>query len=288
MCYNGGMEKMIVDKKIQPFTKWTGGKRKLLPEIEKLLPQNFNTYYEPFVGGGALLFYLQPQKAVINDYNQELMNCYWQIKDNVEELLHELSIHEQKNSKDYYLAIRSLDRKENMSQLSNVQRAARILYMLRVNFNGLYRVNSKNEFNVPYGRYENPKIMDRVLLTNVHDYLNQNDITMMSGDFEKVVETAKNGDFVYFDPPYMPISQTSSFTAYTNEGFSFADQVRLRDTMINLHNKGVKVLLSNSSTNETMNLYKEFSIVEVGVNRTNGGQSNSRKKIKEILVRNYE
>lgn len=279
---------MTRNEKLQPFTKWTGGKRQLLPEIDKMIPKTFNCYYEPFVGGGAVLFHLQPTRAIINDYNEELINCYIQIKDNVYLLMEYLQKHEKNNSKEYYLNIRSLDRNNGLKQISDIERAARIMYMLRVNFNGLYRVNSKNEFNVPYGKYKNPKILDESLLLSIHRYLNNNDIGLLSGDFETVVESAKEGDFVYFDPPYMPISQTSSFTSYTNEGFTFEDQIRLRDTFVQLDKRGVKVLLSNSLTQEVLELYKNYNVRVINVKRMNGATTESRKKIQEILVSNYE
>lgn len=273
--------------KLSPFTKWTGGKRKLLPELLGLLPKEYNNYYEPFVGGGALFFEIAPKKATINDFNEELINCYIQIKKNPTKLIDLLKEHKEKNSKEYYLELRSLDRTEKFSELSNEEKAARILYMLRVNFNGLYRVNSKNQFNVPYGDYKNPKIVDEELILNVSNYLNNNDIKIISGDFEEAVKDAKKGDLVYFDPPYIPLTQTSSFTSYTHEGFSLDDQVRLRNIMRNLTERGVYVILSNSSSELTIELYKEFNIHYVDVTRTNGAKASSRSKIKEIIVTNY-
>lgn len=273
--------------KLQPFTKWTGGKRKLLPELLRLLPKKIENYYEPFIGGGALFFEMMPDKATINDFNEELINCYKQIKSNPQELIELLKIHSEKNSKDYYLALRSLDREESFSELSKIERAARIMYMLRVDFNGLYRVNSKNQFNVPYGNYKNPKIVDEELILNINHYLNKSEVNITSGDFEETVKTAREGDFVYFDPPYIPLSQTSSFTSYTHEGFSLEDQIRLRDTMRELTKRGVNVMLSNSSSELTVELYKEFNIHYVDVSRTNGAKASSRGKIKEIIVTNY-
>lgn len=273
--------------KLQPFTKWTGGKRKLLPELLKLLPKKFNNYYEPFIGGGALFFEIAPTKATINDFNEELINSYIQIKENPKELIELLKVHSENNSKEYYLKLRSLDRDKNFEKLSGVEKAARILYMLRVNFNGLYRVNSKNQFNVPYGNYKNPKIVDKELLLSINKYLNNNDINIISQDFEEAVRSAKKGDFVYFDPPYIPLTQTSSFTSYTREDFSLEDQVRLRDTVKKLTEKGVFVMLSNSSSQVAVELYKEFNIHYVDVNRTNGAKANSRGRIKEIIVTNY-
>lgn len=273
---------------LQPFTKWTGGKRQLLPIIKSLMPSSYNNYFEPFVGGGALFFELAPQKAVINDFNSELMNCYRQIKENPQGLIELLKEHQHKNSKHYYLALRSADRDGRITQMSLVERAARIMYMLRVNFNGLYRVNSKNQFNVPYGRYKNPKIFDELLILSISDYLNSADIDMLSGDFEEAISTVKAEDFVYFDPPYIPLSETSAFTSYTHEGFSYDDQIRLRDTFRKLHERGAYIMLSNSSSPLVEELYQDFNCSKVEVTRTNGASTSSRGKISEMIVRNYD
>ncbi|HEW7389683.1 TPA: DNA adenine methylase [Streptococcus pneumoniae] len=273
---------------LQPFTKWTGGKRQLLPVIRELMPKTYNRYFEPFVGGGALFFDLAPKDAVINDFNAELINCYQQIKDNPQELIEILKVHQEYNSKEYYLDLRSADRDERIDMMSEVQRAARILYMLRVNFNGLYRVNSKNQFNVPYGRYKNPKIVDEELISAISVYINNNQLEIKVGDFEKAIVDVRTGDFVYFDPPYIPLSETSAFTSYTHEGFSFADQVRLRDAFKRLSDTGAYVMLSNSSSALVEELYKDFNIHYVEATRTNGAKSLSRGKISEIIVTNYE
>ncbi|HGP7913498.1 TPA: DNA adenine methylase [Streptococcus pneumoniae] len=273
---------------LQPFTKWTGGKRQLLPVIRELIPKTYNRYFEPFVGGGALFFDLAPKDAVINDFNAELINCYQQIKDNPQELIEILKVHQEYNSKEYYLDLRSADRDERIDMMSEVQRAARILYMLRVNFNGLYRVNSKNQFNVPYGRYKNPKIVDEELISAISVYINNNQLEIKVGDFEKAIVDVRTGDFVYFDPPYIPLSETSAFTSYTHEGFSFADQVRLRDAFKRLSDTGAYVMLSNSSSTLVEELYKDFNIHYVEATRTNGAKSSSRGKISEIIVTNYE
>ena len=280
--------KEIKEITLQPFTKWTGGKRQLLPVIRELMPKTYNRYFEPFVGGGALFFDLAPKDAVINDFNAELINCYQQIKDNPQELIEILKVHQEYNSKEYYLDLRSVDRDERIDMMSEVQRAARILYMLRVDFNGLYRVNSKNQFNVPYGRYKNPKIVDENLVSAISTYLNNNQIEIKKGDFEKAVLDVQPGDFVYFDPPYIPLSETSAFTSYTHEGFSYDDQVRLRDTFKKLSDTGAYVMLSNSSSFLVEELYQDFNIHYVEATRTNGAKSSSRGRISEIIVTNYE
>ena len=273
---------------LQPFTKWTGGKRQLLEELRSYMPETYGRYFEPFVGGGALFFDLAPEQAVINDFNEELINAYRQIKNNPAELINLLIKHKENNSKDYYLELRSADRDGRISRMTGVERAARILYMLRVDFNGLYRVNSKNQFNVPYGRYKNPKIVDVDLLYQISEYLNENDVEILQTDFAEAVKDAETGDFVYFDPPYIPLNETSSFTSYTHEGFSYEEQVRLRDTFKELTERGVYAMLSNSSSPLVEELYKDFNIYFVEAQRTNGAKSSSRGKISEIIVTNYD
>lgn len=279
---------MIMENKLQPFTKWTGGKRQLLPVIKSLMPDNYNGYFEPFIGGGALFFDLAPEKAVINDFNSELVNCYLQIKERPLELIALLAEHQKNNSKDYFLDLRSVDRDGRIDMMTDAERAARIMYLLRVDFNGLYRVNAKNQFNAPYGNYKNPKIVHSELILAISDYLNSADITITTGDFEKAVDSVEAGDFVYFDPPYIPLSETSAFTSYTHEGFSYDDQVRLRDCVKRLDEKGAYVMLSNSSSPLVEELYKDFIVHKVDVTRTNGAKASSRGKISEIIVTNYK
>lgn len=272
---------------LKPVTKWVGGKRQLLGDLHSLMPEQYNKYFEPFIGGGALLFSLAPQEALINDYNEDLINVYQVIRDNPKELLDTLRIHEEKNSKEYYLDIRSTDRDGRIEKFTDIQRAARILYMLRVDFNGLYRVNSKGQFNVPYGRYKNPKIVNEENIMTVHNYFNQAKIDIISGDFEDAVSTAQKDDFVYFDPPYIPLTETSDFTAYTKAGFSYEDQVRLRDTFFKLAERGVKVMLSNSDTPTTRELYAKANIHEVQATRAINSKASGRGKVGELIITSY-
>lgn len=184
---------------LKPFTKWVGGKTKLLPELKEIVPINYNRYYEPFIGGGALFFSLQPKIATINDMNQELVNVYRVIKEQPTQLLALLQQHQEKNSKEYFLKIRSLDRiAEPAYTIGGVERAARILYLLKTDFNGLYRVNSKGQFNAPYGRYKNPKIANKDNILAISKYLNTAQIKILSGDFQKAVQTAGFHDLIYF------------------------------------------------------------------------------------------
>lgn len=281
---------MQIFKKLKPFTKWTGGKRQLLPVLNELAPKGFNRYYEPFIGGGAFFFDLLPRNATISDLNEELINCYVQIKNNVELLIEILEEHSRNNSKEYYLEIRESDRNGTLEKTSNTWRSARIIYMLRVNFNGLYRVNSKNQFNVPYGRYTNPKIVDKDLLRDISDYLNSTDVNILHSDFEKSLENVSNGDFVYLDPPYVPLSETSSFTSYTNENFGIKEQMRLNSEFQRLSDLGAYVMLSNSSAPLVYELYenKGYYIHTIEANRMINSKADRRGKINEVVITNFK
>ncbi|MFS0879735.1 DNA adenine methylase [Metabacillus niabensis] len=278
---------MVTNKVAQPFLKWAGGKRQLLPEIRKYLPEEMTgTYYEPFIGAGAVLFDVQPSKAVINDINSELVNTYLTIRDHIEELLSDLRKHE--NNSDYFYEIRDLDRKPIYQELSDVERASRLIFLNKTCFNGLFRVNKKGQFNVPFGKYKNPNIVNEDVVRAVHDYLANNDVTILNGDFADAVATAKKGDFVYIDPPYDPVSTTSSFTSYSLDGFGRDEQERLRDLVVDLDRRGCKVLLSNSATEYIKDLYKNFQIEIVGATRSINSVASKRGKIDEVLVMNYE
>lgn len=273
------------NKLVMPFLKWVGGKRQLISDISPLLPSKISTYYEPFIGGGALLFYLQPKKAVINDYNSELINTYEVIRDNVEDLIIDLAKH--KNEKDYFYEMRAKDRQYNFNELSDIERASRVLYLNKTCFNGLYRVNKSGEFNTPFGSYKNPNIVNEPVLRAVSAYLNQNDIKILNVDFEQAVKGARKGAFVYFDPPYDPVSKSSNFTGYIERGFGADEQERLRDICVDLDKKGVKFLLSNSATCFMKDLYKDFEIIEVNAKRHINSVGTNRGFVPEILVRNY-
>lgn len=270
---------------LAPFVKWVGGKRQLLKYIKPILPESINTYYEPFIGGGALLFDHKPSVAVINDYNKELINTYNVIRGDVEALIADLKTHVY--DKDYFYEIRSLDRNSDYSSMSDLKKASRLLYLNKSCFNGLYRVNSKGEFNSPFGSYTNPNIVNEDTLVAVSRYLNNNNVTTRTGDFQEAVFDAQDGDFVYFDPPYDPVSKSANFTAYSKLGFSREDQERLRDLCIELTDRGVKFLLSNASTDFINELYSGFTILEVGANRAINSNGAKRKKVQEVLVRNY-
>lgn len=275
----------------QPFLKWAGGKRQLLPEIRKYIPEKIDMYYEPFIGAGAVLLDLKPQKAVINDINIELVNVYEVVKHHHEELIEQLRKHENGNNSEYFYKVRGLDRdKEKYEQLSPVEKAARMIYLNKTCFNGLYRVNSKGQFNVPFGKYKNPQIVNESVLRAVHDYLSAYDVTIWNKDFAEVVANAKEGDFVYFDPPYDPVSDTSSFTSYSLDGFNREDQIRLSDVCVELDKRGCKFLLSNSATDFIKEIYEEkgFHIEIVSATRNINSVASKRGKIDEVLVMNFE
>lgn len=276
------------NKLVTPFLKWVGGKRQLLPRISECLPTNIKelAYYEPFIGGGALFFSLQPAKAVINDYNPELINVYQVIKDDLDRLIMDLKKH--KNTQEYFYSIRSLDRSEEFLQLNKVQRASRIIYLNKTCYNGLYRVNNAGEFNVPFGHYKNPNIVNEPTLKAVNKYLNKNNILIKCGDYSEILDNADENSFVYLDPPYHPVSETSNFTGYIQGGWDKDDQIRLREYCDSLNQRGVKFLLSNSSSDFILELYSHFRITTVKALRSINSVGSDRGQINEVLIRNYE
>jgi DNA adenine methylase len=281
----------IIQEKAKPFVKWVGGKRQLLKQFNKMglyPPEGFNpiknSFFEPFVGGGAVFFDLLPKKAYLSDMNFELVTTYNVIKNDVESLIKSLKKH--KYDKEYFLKVRA----QKVEKLTPLQIASRFIYLNRTCFNGMYRVNSKGEFNVPFGKYDNPMICDETNLRKVSIAL-QN-VEIVHQDYKAVLKKAKKGDFVYFDPPYHPLSETASFTSYTSGGFSAQDQIELRDMFLELHKKGCYVMLSNSDADFINTIYGELSnygvkVHKVYANRAINSKSEGRGKIKEVLVTNY-
>lgn len=266
-----------------PFLKWAGGKGRMIGHIIPRMPSKIKTYYEPFIGGGAVFFELARQKrferAVIADCNEELINTYRAIKNNIDALVRELQEGNYKYDRENYLRVRAIVPKD----LSNIERAARFVFLMRTCFNGLYRVNSKTgAFNVPFGKYKNPKICDEPNLRAISTTL-QN-VEILAIDFEKAVEDAKPGDVAYFDPPYVPTSKTSKFTAYSMAGFTEADHRRLAACFSKLSSEGVCCVLSNSFAPLAVELYEKYGITEVMGARSVGGPASYRKPKKEIVV----
>ncbi len=279
---------MAKNNLVAPFLKWVGGKRQLMSNIASLLPKDIKTlnYIEPFVGGGALLFHLQPKKAIINDFNSELTNVYNVVKNNLDELLIDLQKH--KNESDYFYELRSLDRTEDFKNLSNIERASRIIFLNKTCFNGLYRVNNAGEFNAPFGRYKNPNIVNAPTLKAVSKFLNSNKITIKTGDYAGVLTNISKNSFVYIDPPYHPLNEGSSFTGYTQGGWDIHDQIRLRETCDDLNKRGIKFLLSNSSTDFIKDQYSAYEINIVKANRAINSNGEKRGEVEEVLIKNYK
>lgn len=272
---------------ITPIVKWAGGKTQLLGEMTSLLPtEEFTAYCEPFLGGGAMLFYIQPGVAYINDINSGLMNVYNVIKYYPEALIAELSGYE--NTAEFYAKIRGLDRDfERFSALSAVQQAARFIYLNKTCFNGLYRENRQGQFNVSYGKYKNPNFVNASGIRSMSQYFNSANIIFTSVDFSLVLNNLPTGTFVYLDPPYDPISETSNFTSYTRYGFTKKDHICLRECCDALTARGIKFMLSNSDTDFIRNLYARYDITEVLAKRFINCNGNGRGAIKELIIRNY-
>ncbi len=278
---------MKKNKLVAPVLKWVGGKRQLLDTLVPLLPKKITTYCEPFVGGGALLFYLQPNCAYVNDINDELIRVYTVIKNDVEALIS--SLQKCKNESEFFYSVRDWDRdKEKYASLSDLEKAARILYLNKTCYNGLFRVNNAGEFNSPFGNYRNPNIVNAPTLRAVSSYLNSATVHLSSTDYAHVIEKLPKGTFVYLDPPYDPVSDTASFTGYSKGGFSRDDQIRLRKCCDTLNAKGLKFMLSNSSTDFIREQYSIYNITTVQAKRAINSDSAKRGEVDEVVVRNYE
>lgn len=269
----------------KPFLKWAGGKRQLLPEILARIPRTFNRYFEPFLGGGALFFYLQPNDSYLCDINEELINVYLIVRDDVYALIDSLKKH--KNTEEYYYRIRNKDRDDNFVNSSCLERASRFIYLNRTGFNGLWRVNSKGQYNVPFGKYKSPKICDSDNLIACSHALKKASFLGVE-DFDSIEKHTKANDFVYFDPPYHPLNSTSNFTSYAKGGFYEEDQIRLKKLIDRLTQKGVKVMLSNSSAKFILELYKnKYRIDFVSARRAINSNAQKRGEVKEVLIMNY-
>lgn len=279
----------IISERPKPFVKWVGGKRQLLKQFRKMNlypPDGFDpmkhTYFEPFVGGGAVFLDLLPKNAILSDLNSELVTTYNVVKNDVEKLIKLLKTY--KYNKEFYLKIR----RQNPVELSDVKIAARFIYLNRTCFNGLYRVNSRGEFNTPFGKYNNPLICDEENLRKISKALKH--VKIINKDYKHVLKNAKKGDFIYFDPPYYPVSKTASFTAYTSNSFLEKEQKELHDVFVALHKRGCFVMLSNSDTPLINNMYagiKGVNIKKVSAGRAINSHASKRGKISEVLITNY-
>lgn len=269
-----------IHKKVKPPIKWAGGKTQLLPQFRPLFPRNFSGYAEPFLGGGAVFFELRPKNSILIDSNFDLINFYLVVKNNCDRLIEYLRNH--KNTPEYYYEIRKID----PNSLDDVSRASRFLYLNKTGYNGLWRVNTKGEFNVPFGSYRRPKIVDKQNLFLVSKALQ--DVTLLCADFEVVEDYIKPGDFVYFDPPYHPLTKTARFTRYTEQSFGENEQIRLSKLFSRLDKIGCLLMLSNSDTPLTRRLYRKYNIATVQARRPINCRPDMRGYVNEIVVRNYD
>jgi len=272
--------KEVESPALRPFLKWAGGKRGMMAQINAYVPKSFTRFAEPFVGAGAMFFHLCPKVAILNDLNSELMTTYRVVRDQPEKLLTALSKHVYES--DYFYKVREL----NPDELSAVELAARMIYLNRVGFNGLYRVNSKGKFNVPFGKYTNPKIADpeRIMAcSNVLKGVILENLCFTDFPWDMFGE----GDFVFMDPPYVPLTKSSDFTAYTKGGFGHDKQVALAEIYKGLAKRGVKVMLTNSGTEIVESLYSDFRIIECSMPRNINSVVAGRNDVTEYLVLSY-
>ena len=276
-------------KALRPFVKWAGGKTQLLERLHAYMPETYNNYFEPFIGGGSFFLNIAPKKATINDFNAELICAYkcFQNDELFESLKNELKKHEVNHSEEYYYQIRSMDKKERFLTLPIYVRAARMIYLNKSCFNGLYRVNSKGFFNVPSGRKKKVVTFDEDNFDSLREYFRNNDIMILNGDFEDAVKNAKAGDFVYFDPPYDVIENKNSFTSYAKNDFGKDEQIRLAKLYKRLSDKGVFVMLSNHNTAFINELYKDFNIHVVNAKRMINSKADGRGDVEEVIITNY-
>jgi DNA adenine methylase len=277
----------------KPFLKWAGGKRGLITQLFAKFPTDFNNYHEPFLGGGAVFFelysrgMLKGKKAYLSDINSELINAYNVVKNNPEALIIELEIYKENHNKDFYYQTRVLDRSDNFKSLNELTRATRFIYLNKTCFNGLYRVNSKGYFNTPIGSYKSPNIADKEVILNASEALQ--DANIVNQSFHKTTDNTKANDFIYFDPPYYPLTKTASFTSYDESIFLDEKQKKLFTIYKTLANLQCKVTQSNSDTNFINSLYKEYETHATAMaNRNINSDINKRQKVKELIIRNYE
>ncbi|MFN8487036.1 MAG: DNA adenine methylase [Caldilineaceae bacterium] len=280
---------VVKNRTAKPFLKWAGGKQQLLNQFTSYLPGQIDRYIEPFTGGGALFFHLWnthriTEQIFLFDNNADLITTYRAVRDHVDAVIEQLTIHQHFHNREYYYHIRGLDRCKDVD-LNDIEKAARMIYLNRTCYNGLYRVNRRGEFNVPMGSYVDPQILYEETLYNASAALQG--VELKTQDFRDVLETAQAGDFIYFDPPYDPVSKTASFTGYTAGSFGDADQQALAQVFATLTQKGCRCMLSNSYTPFILDLYREFQIKTVLASRAINSNGNARGAIKEVIILNY-
>jgi DNA adenine methylase len=278
------MSQQKTKKRIEPFLKWAGGKSQLLKQFEPLFPKtdSYNRYIEPFVGGGAVFFYLEPREAIIADLNKDLINAYKVLKNHAKELIETLECYQHNHNKDFFLKIRD---EYNTDKLDSINKAAHLIYLNKACFNGLYRVNKKGGFNVPFGQHKK-FIINKDGLLATSKLLKHTKIE--NTDFENVLKYAQKGDFVYFDPPYYPLTKGSDFTSYTKENFLEKEQEKLANIFEQLDRRGCLLMLSNSDTKFIRNIYKKWNITRVSAKRFINCIAEKRGDVNEVVVRNYK
>ncbi len=281
--------KETLKNNLKPFVKWAGGKTQLLDVLKNAMPNKYNTYFEPFLGGGALFFSVMPKNAVINDYNKELMTAYkcFSNDKNYSLMVKEILNHQKNHNEEYFLEIRNIDREENYYTLSDYKKAARLIYLNKACFNGLYRVNQKGFFNVPSAKRKVVNAYDEILFKGIKSYFDSANINILTGDFEKAVQSAKSGDFVYFDPPYDNFEGGNNFTTYTKNSFNRSEQIRLANLYKELDKRGVYVMLSNHNTKFIRELYRDFNIKVHHARRNINSKGDGRGNVEEVVITNY-
>jgi DNA adenine methylase len=286
-----GIETNMIAQRVKagPFLKWVGGKTQLLTQFEAYFPQQFQHYYEPFVGSGAVFFHLQPAHATLSDSNPYLIGAYQHIQTRVEDVIARLcqirsryyALAPDEQQQEYY-RVRT---RYNQLPAASIEKTACLIFLNKTGYNGLYRENASGGYNVPFGRYTNPAIFDETNLRAVSYLLQQ--VRLMHDQYDQVVRRAQAGDFVYFDPPYMPISKTSLFTSYTKGTFSVEQQANLAEVTRQLAGRGVQVMLSNSNSDTIKELYRDFYVYEVRASRMVNSKAALRGKIPELLITTY-
>ncbi len=270
---------------VRPFIKWVGGKRRILNKLLPFVPKNIETYVEPFVGSGAMYFNLTFKKAIINDLNYELICAYKQIRDDVESLQHLLNTFSY--DKEEFYKVRAWDREPNFKDRPQIEHAARIIFLLKTCYNGLYRVNSKNYFNTPFGSFKNPKICDEKNLLACSQYINQHPTKIYNLNYHELIKLIPKNSFVYLDPPYHPVNETSYFTSYQPGVWTHKEQIELFEFCKKLDKRGIKFMQSNSSADFILDLYKDFNIHFIEAPRSINSVATERGVVKESVIVNY-
>lgn len=273
-----------IRSQFKPFLRWAGGKSRSTKYIEKLVPQKYNNYWEPFLGSGALFFHLLPKKSFLSDINSDLISCYKFVRDYPDEIFNELQFHQERNSEEYYYIIRDIYN----SSTESISQAARFIYLNKTNFNGIFRVNVSGHYNVPYGHKEPPSLPSRINLINVSQALKNT--TLLNKHYREILmcENLKPGDFVYLDPPYPPLDiKTANFTHYTSNRFTWNDQLEVSEFANKLSEIGCFVMISNSDQDKIRSLYSNWRLFKLPVVRWIAANGN-RKKFSELIITNYE